>query len=610
MRVLLVTMPFAVVERPAFGLSLLKARLAQCGFECDVLYANLAFAERLSLEAYDVVAKTGPHRALAGEWVFSECLFGANTERSDAYLRSTVAGMSASYMSALKQARGMASAFLGDLVRSIPWSRYGLVGFTSFCEQNLAAVALARMVKERFPRVTVAFGGANWHGGMGVAQLRAFPFVDVGFLGDADDALPAVVHALANGSSIAGIPGLAIHDRGHTTATADPVPFVALDSLPYPDYGDYFAALEGSDASARCPSTLSIETSRGCLWAEHRPCRFCGLNGTARAYRSKTADRILGELREMAARWPGCAIDIVDNLVSPAFISDVLPALAARSLGVTLSFEARPDLTSRALKDAVGAGATVQVGIESLSDHTLQSMGKGLRAIEAVRLLRDCRTCGLPVAWNIILGTPGETDEDYASILELLPSIRFLQPPESCARLCLDRFSPYFEAHGSWGFRGVRPHDSYRRVYDVDDELLWELADTFDYEETLTLMRRAYRYRLRADVRDWQGDKEPGELRVSRSDAGRLVLRDSRPGAMAPLYELDSLERLLYLACDEAQTRDRLDELARARFGGQSRLSARVGRMLDRFVERRLMVRVGDAYLSLALPASTSSRSV
>ena len=44
-RVVLVHMPFADINRPSIGLSLLKDGLNRAGIACDVVYLNLRFAE-------------------------------------------------------------------------------------------------------------------------------------------------------------------------------------------------------------------------------------------------------------------------------------------------------------------------------------------------------------------------------------------------------------------------------------------------------------------------------------------------------------------------------------------------------------------------------------
>src|SRR6516164_9826294 len=83
-RVLLICMPFAGIDRPALGISLLKAALARVGIDCDIEYFNLLFAEIIGLQSYSLLNYTStcepsdgiPYTAFAGDWIFSQYLYG------------------------------------------------------------------------------------------------------------------------------------------------------------------------------------------------------------------------------------------------------------------------------------------------------------------------------------------------------------------------------------------------------------------------------------------------------------------------------------------------------------------------------------------------------
>src|SRR5439155_19233717 len=91
---------------------------------------------------------------------------------------------------------------------TIDWAGYDIVGFTSTFEQNVAALALARCVKELYPDLVTVFGGANYDGEMGPEYVRAFPWIDYAVVGEGDGALRALVARVAHGRSAAGLPGV------------------------------------------------------------------------------------------------------------------------------------------------------------------------------------------------------------------------------------------------------------------------------------------------------------------------------------------------------------------------------------------------------------------
>jgi hypothetical protein len=79
-RVLLICMPFAALDRPALGLSLLKATVQRAGHECEVAYLNLDFAVLLGDAGYREITDGLPFSAMAGEWVFADTLWGEAPE--------------------------------------------------------------------------------------------------------------------------------------------------------------------------------------------------------------------------------------------------------------------------------------------------------------------------------------------------------------------------------------------------------------------------------------------------------------------------------------------------------------------------------------------------
>jgi hypothetical protein len=87
-RVLLLNMPFSSLSRPAIGISLLKARLAQEGYPCDIAYPSLHFAELIGMDRYGLFDDVLSLALFPGEWLFAQELFGERLE-SDAFRGGT-----------------------------------------------------------------------------------------------------------------------------------------------------------------------------------------------------------------------------------------------------------------------------------------------------------------------------------------------------------------------------------------------------------------------------------------------------------------------------------------------------------------------------------------
>src|SRR5439155_258762 len=193
-RVLLVSMPFGALERPALSLGLLQAHCRRLGVSCETRYLTFAFAERVGIGHYLWVCSDDvPYTAFAGEWLFTEALYGARPYADAAYMDEILRRtwhLGDADVARLLQIRVAVEPFLDHCMNAVRWSDYTLVGFTSVFQQNLASLALAARVKHAYPDITIAFGGANWEHVMGVALQDQFPFVNLAFSGEADGSFP------------------------------------------------------------------------------------------------------------------------------------------------------------------------------------------------------------------------------------------------------------------------------------------------------------------------------------------------------------------------------------------------------------------------------------
>ena len=597
-------MPFRKLDRPSLALGLLSATLRRASIDCDATYLSLDFAAQLGVEHHDrIIAETMPGMIMAGDWVFTGCLYEGDSPRADSYVSRVLRArwhLGQDDIEAVLAARSLAPRFLSSALEELPWPDYDLVGFTCSCGQTIASLALAKLAKQRYPRLLTVFGGPAWHGVMGRTLLASFPFVDAACLGEGDVAFLSFVRALAEDRPNAAgeIPGMLVRRSRRAAHDRAEEPIGDLDELPIPDYTGYSRALADHELSAD-GLCIPAETSRGCWWAAREPCRFCGLNGPHRTYRTKSAGRVLNELRVLAGQ-PGCRVlDIVDNVAAPALLSTVLPQLAQDPLPVPLKMEVRANVSRRTVELLAEVDAGILAGIESLSDRVLTLMNKGTQALENVRLLKWCQALGVQVEWNMLSGFPGETAADYEDIMRVVEAIPHLSPPIACGPVRIERFSPYFEDPESYGFVNVRPATAYSYLFPFAESTLAGLAYFFEHDYAPGLEPPRGNYRLVRSVYDWDVAAPRCELRQ-----GRLghTLVDSRRPDDTKTYDLDELERLLYSACDDMRSRTELQELVRRSGMDGDGLAERVDGALASFVERGLMLRRDDLFLSLALP--------
>lgn len=623
--VLLVCMPFGNVFSPSIGLSLLKAELAEQGMSVRVRYFSIDFAELVGRAVYNGLSSRGKPsiRDLAGEWIFSGALLGTSVrddEYVDQILRKRSLGAtddlevpaSPAVIEGLLRARRLVEDFLASCLDDISRAHAKLVGFTSLFQQHVASLALARRVKQSLPETFIVFGGANCEDVMGAETVRQFPFVDAAVSGEADLVFPELARRVLAGHPVGRLSGVRTRDgidAEFASGRFSHGPMVRdMDSLPYPDYSDYFEQFAASRFGGGWRPRIYLETSRGCWWGERMHCTFCGLNPQTMSFRSKSAQRALDELAWLTERHPGCAIELTDNILDMRYFKDFVPELAARSRGLRLFYEVKSNLRKEQVRMLRDAGIRrIQPGIESFSDPVLRLMRKGVSALQNIQLLKWCAELGVAPDWNLLWGFPGEPPEEYERMARLVPLLTHLPPPNSDGVIRLDRFSPNFEQAERLGFADVTPLAAYRHVYRLPSKVLANLASFFSFRYREPRDVNGYVRDLAKEVRAWR--RVAGKSVLFSVDVGEcLLVWDLRRASRAPLTVLRGPDRILYQSCDCACDLHRLAE-SLEQSGEPALAPDAIERRLGPLMERGLLIRDGPRYLALAIPLGEYSPS-
>lgn len=490
----IVVPPFASLEWPALGPHVLQAVASAAGHDVRVLYANLLFAERVGVDRYQRISQASRQQR-AGDRVFCHHAF---PELPTLGRRAT--SIAGNVLEDLTQAHRAAESFCRELAEALALSEVPIVGCTSTFDQTLSALALLRHVKNVAPKVLTILGGANCEGTMATALARTAPMVDVIFRGESEATFLEFLraptrHELQRDRIITGSPCQALGD------------------LPCPVYSEYFSMRASCSAELPRP-WLSYETSRGCWWGTKHHCTFCGLNGTELAFRSKPVEVVLADLANLRHRHGEHRICMTDNIMPHAYHQSLLPQLSQIHPPPMLFYEQKANLSWEQVRGLAAAGVTmIQPGIESLSTRLLHLMKKGVTAAQNIALLRYALICGITPQWNLLYGLPGDNDDDYRQMLNLIPRLTHLPPPAGVSGLSIDRFSPYFENPGDFGITELRPLDAYCDVWPFDapvDDLAYHFQGIFCSESAADL---ALRQAMESAVHEWRSSwREPQRI--------------------------------------------------------------------------------------------------
>ena len=587
--VALVSMPNATLALPSLALSLLQALLRRHGLGARIFYPALWFAETVGLPRYRLCCHLASMELMVAEWVFAEAAFGEDAPTARHlldHLRRHPGlvldyGESAAEQERLEadllHLRQAAPAFIDASARRILEGGARIVGCTSTFQQHVASLALLRRIRALDPGVVTVLGGANCEGPMGAATHRCFPWVDFVVSGDADAIVAPLFEAvLGHGRDLPvealppGVLGPSHRARPGGEPPARAV-FGDLDSLPEPDFSDYFDAVATSPLRALLHPGLPVETSRGCWWADRRRCTFCGLNGGGGTYRAKSPARAAAEIASLQERYGVDGIETVDNVLDPRFLGEMLPLLSRDGRARRVFYEVRGGLGRGQVADLVRHGVTwVQPGIESLHSGLLRLMDKGVAAWQNVQLLKWAREYGLRLSWTLLWGFPGEAAAWYDEMAAFLPLLEHLQAPNGLIRLRIDRFSVYHDDPARFGLALV-PVAGMPWTYPLPAQDLVALSYFFrdHHRRTSEQADRASTglRSVREQVKRWRAafwSSLPPILSLD-DDGETLTILDTRSCRQETRIRLSGLERALLLACDEAPRADRLEEaLSRA----------------------------------------------
>src|SRR3989442_1312341 len=610
-RVALVNMPFSSSKYPSIQLGTLASLLKAQGIGVKTYHLYLGFAYQIGQPLYEVLCEK---RGLLGEWLFSNLLSRDNPKNSE-YSRTFIpifesvareTGYSQSYLEELKL-QG-APQYLTRMLTEIDWGQYTIVGFTSTFDENVASVTMAKLIKDLCPSITIVFGGANYDGEMGLEHLRAWPWIDYVVVGEGEVPFPALVRQLLDGKEHEEPPaGVAYRKDPAIRFKPSPHLFTEFNKTGPPDYDEYFELLEQLDPqrSQSLNRILLYEGSRGCWWGEKHHCTFCGLNAQAMEFRAKSPDQVSREMAYLSSRYDAIRFRLVDNIIDLKYIDNLFGTFAAERLDLDVFIETKSNLSKRQIQTlAQGGVKCMQPGIESLSAGQLQEMDKGVTPLQNLQCLKWSLYYHIDVSWNILLGFPKETHEDYRKQIALIPSILHLQPPESVGRFWLERFSPYFMRPEKYGLRITGPGSAYEYVYDPNAVDLKKIAYDFEYEITSHVDPGVYEGLVQL-VHEWQRRHASADkpfLYYSKS-MGYVTIYDGRTKGTPSRQRYDWPEAFMIEYCNEAaksleQIRDGLKDQGHAAASDPARLL----QALAELVEKRLLYEEKGKDFTIALP--------
>ena len=589
----LISMPWSIFSRPSIQLGALKAYLErESAYQVDNYHPYLYLAQDISPQIYSKIALSG----WAGEAIFASLLFPEKRSDTRKLFYQCLAGK----IKPLPDFEELITAVdqsCTKLLATIRCHRYNLLGFSLCFSQLFASLYLAGKMKDAWPDVPIVFGGSSCSGEIGRSLIHHFPEIDYLVDGEGEQQLLELCHFLCG--RIKTLPGKIRTQCPVPAADSDnPLPSLAMNDLPYPDYRPYFNEMQQHFPDRPFIPQLPIEFSRGCWWNK---CTFCNLNLQWRNYRKKNNDRMMAEILHLAKTHECLLFAFTDNALPIQEADQFFRKLSPKALDFNFFAEIRPITEPEKLHLYSQAGLkTVQVGIEALSTSLLIKMAKGTTTIDNIAAMKMCSASKIRLEGNLITDFPGTTEEE---ITETMHNLDFLLPfpPLQAATFFLGHGSPMYTGctfDNESCIRKIIPHAKNRSLFPKK------------YLNSMTMLINSYRGDIKHQNKLWQPVKEKirawQEFHKNRSksrehplnyrDGGTfLIIRQERMSDTPLLHRLRGTSRKIYLCCERPIKINTLP----ARFPGVTELMLQ--NFIDEMCDKHLMFQDNEHALSLAV---------
>jgi radical SAM superfamily enzyme YgiQ (UPF0313 family) len=302
---------------------------------------------------------------------------------------------------------------IDELLKSLVRARPRAVAFSVHQRNEWISRLVAHRLKQALPETLILAGGHSCVSP--TLGPQAFPEFDYMVIGEAETVLGPLLLQLKAGARPGDLPGVVSRydTPGHRFTHATPEANLDAIGAPAFDFLPDFRLFQTSRGGV----LPYLNLTRGCIWGR---CTFCAERFP---FRSRSARAFVDDLERF------CQMGLHNFNFSesdfggrPEVLEEVADEILRRGLKVQLTGQLRvnPRHDLPFLRKLVAAGIVCNFGIDGMTPHTLKLQRKGY-SIETVKTcLENCREAGIRVVVNLVVGVPGETEEDVEETIRFI----------------------------------------------------------------------------------------------------------------------------------------------------------------------------------------------
>ena len=240
-------------------------------------------------------------------------------------------------------------------------------------------------------------------------------------IGEGEDTTFELYTAILNNDNFHEINGIAFLEDKTVIQTPARTKFRELDDLPLPNrhaipnekYLETWKKNHGE-------SSMTISTQRGCPYT----CKWCSTAVYGQSYRRRPAHLVAQEMKMLKDQYHPDAIWFVDDVFTishkwlTAFHEEVVKQNAQIRFECITRAERLNDEILRLLKEA--GCFRIWIGAESGSQKIIDLMDRRVDVNHVKKVIQDTNALGIETGTFIMLGYPGETEDDITETIQYL----------------------------------------------------------------------------------------------------------------------------------------------------------------------------------------------
>lgn len=240
-------------------------------------------------------------------------------------------------------------------------------------------------------------------------------------IGEGEETTFELYNAIMTHGDFHQVNGIAFLENNQIIQTTARAKFKELDELPLPNreainMHNYLNTWKTNHGK----SSMTISTQRGCPYT----CKWCSTAVYGQSYRRRPANQVAEEMKMLKEKYNPDALWFVDDVFTVshkwllAFKEEVLQQDAVIPFECITRAERLNDEILQLLKD-VGC-FRIWIGAESGSQTIIDAMDRRVDVNQVKKVIQDTNAMGIETGTFIMLGYPGETEEDITETIQYL----------------------------------------------------------------------------------------------------------------------------------------------------------------------------------------------